>query len=398
MKLYWSLLLLWVIGVYSFAPVRRISVSQSNRLTLSMQDGPVTIFKSRYGDNKYLQTLKSSAGFTKTLWDFSRPHTILGSGISILCIYLFAIPANLWLTAPFRNSMIQSMIPSLLMNLYITGLNQLTDVDIDKINKPYLPLASGELDYTHGVLATLLSGALACYIGKAAAFPLAMTLYGSALLGTIYSIPPIRLKRFPLFAASCIVAVRGSLVNLGFFLQARHQILGQVVGNNIKDLFTYAYRSCPESLLLSMFFAMFGMIIAIMKDIPDIVGDRLFSVKSFSVRLGAKRMFALTQKLLHSLLVLGSIGCLLGVMASLAGLFPSLLPLILVNNTFILKSGNFTIMFCRALSTVFFALMSQDVQRRAIHVKPEISQSIYEYYMHLWTVFYASYAVLPFIR
>lgn len=39
----------------------------------------------------------------------------------------------------------QAMIPALLMNIAIVGFNQLTDVDIDKVNKPYLPLASGEL-------------------------------------------------------------------------------------------------------------------------------------------------------------------------------------------------------------------------------------------------------------
>ena len=32
-------------------------------------------------------------------------------------------------------SLIESAIPALLMNIYITGLNQVTDVEIDKINK-----------------------------------------------------------------------------------------------------------------------------------------------------------------------------------------------------------------------------------------------------------------------
>lgn len=39
----------------------------------------------------------------------------------------------------------QAMIPALLMNIAIVGFNQLYDVEIDKVNKPYLPLASGEL-------------------------------------------------------------------------------------------------------------------------------------------------------------------------------------------------------------------------------------------------------------
>ncbi len=41
--------------------------------------------------------------------------------------------------------LLQALLPALLMNIAIVGLNQLTDVEIDRVNKPYLPLASGEL-------------------------------------------------------------------------------------------------------------------------------------------------------------------------------------------------------------------------------------------------------------
>ena len=40
-------------------------------------------------------------------------------------------------------------------------------------------------------------------------------LANTGLLGTAYSLPPFRLKRFPILAAFCILVVRGSLVNLG---------------------------------------------------------------------------------------------------------------------------------------------------------------------------------------
>lgn len=36
------------------------------------------------------------------------------------------------------------------MNICIVGLNQIFDVPIDRINKPYLPLASGELSMRMG--------------------------------------------------------------------------------------------------------------------------------------------------------------------------------------------------------------------------------------------------------
>ena len=52
--------------------------------------------------------------------------------------------------------------------------------------------------------------------------PLLAVTIGSALLGTAYSLPPLRLKRFPVFAALCIIVVRGTLVNLGFYAHAAH--------------------------------------------------------------------------------------------------------------------------------------------------------------------------------
>ena len=41
--------------------------------------------------------------------------------------------------------MVVSLVSALLANVSIVGLNQIYDVKIDKVNKPYLPLASGEI-------------------------------------------------------------------------------------------------------------------------------------------------------------------------------------------------------------------------------------------------------------
>ena len=46
---------------------------------------------------------------------------------------------------PAAVALTQALVSALLMNVCIVGLNQLYDVEIDKVNKPYLPLASGEM-------------------------------------------------------------------------------------------------------------------------------------------------------------------------------------------------------------------------------------------------------------
>ena len=74
--------------------------------------------------------------FPLVLWRFTRPHTLIGSALAIPSIFLLAAPTyNSFFTLRTLVALVYAAVPSLLMNLYITGLNQITDVEIDKINK-----------------------------------------------------------------------------------------------------------------------------------------------------------------------------------------------------------------------------------------------------------------------
>jgi homogentisate phytyltransferase/homogentisate geranylgeranyltransferase len=192
----------------------------------------------------------------------------------------------MWRTTKFIEPLVASLIPSLFMNLYITGLNQVTDVDLDKVNKPYLPLASGALSKQDGTAIVVLSLLLSVLFTYSQQWPLQACVFGSGILGTVYSLPPFRLKRFPLLAAFCILVVRGSLVNMGFYLQAKVAVLGAKIPSLLE-----ACRLYPESVVLTAFYAIFGVVIALMKDVPDIHGDRKFGIRTFSVKVGAETMF-----------------------------------------------------------------------------------------------------------
>ena len=178
-------------------------VTQTNKMPNSLH---VMHDAARVGQSK-LVNRKPATGITgllqqgKIVWDFTRPHTIIGSCISVVCLFLFAVPSSKWNQKIFIDSILGALTPALFMNLYITGLNQLSDIKIDEINKPYLPLASGKLSRTNGLFIVLGSLLLSLWNVQKAAWPLQFTLLGSALLGTLYSLPPFRLKRFPLLAA-----------------------------------------------------------------------------------------------------------------------------------------------------------------------------------------------------
>jgi homogentisate phytyltransferase / homogentisate geranylgeranyltransferase len=314
--------------------------------------------------------------FPLVLWRFTRPHTIIGSALAIPSLHLIAAPtlaaACTWTTV---QSIAYATVPALLMNLYITGLNQMTDVDIDKVNKPDLPLAAGHLHMKTAlwIVVTSLVGSL-CWGSASQQWStpgLQVALWTSGLLGTLYSVPPIRLKRFHVWAAFCIVAVRGAVINAGFYAHAQAAAFGMPGMTVGQCLLTQ-----PRCWGSSLFFAVFGLVIALMKDVPDVLGDRLANVKTFSVRLGARQVFHGMRRLLTGLFVASGIG------------FARVAWQATTTET---RVG-------RIVTAVAALGAGWSVRQQAMPVDPSNSTQVYQYYMHLWKLFYLSYFVLPFAR
>ena len=152
-----------------------------------------------------------------TLWRFSRPHTIIGSTLSIVAIFFIAA-RNVLIEGPELQLLLLSLLSALACNIYITGLNQWSDIEVDKINKPWLPIASGELSKKNAFRIVAICGFLSIII----TFRFSVFFTGLILLilaiGTAYSLPPLKFKRNHIAAASAIALVRGLLVNVGFYL------------------------------------------------------------------------------------------------------------------------------------------------------------------------------------
>ena len=112
----------------------------------------VTRAKTKYRPPK---TPFSWGRWLQALWAFSRPHTIVGTTLSVGALGIMALvlpgPERLSESLPaLMLAMVVALIPSLCANVYIVGLNQLTDIAIDRINKPQLPLASGAFSVATG--------------------------------------------------------------------------------------------------------------------------------------------------------------------------------------------------------------------------------------------------------
>ncbi len=284
------------------------------------------------------------------LWQLARPHTIIGTTISGASLFILAnagganTPAN-WPVLAL------ALFPAWLANIYIVALNQITDVEIDRVNKPYLPLPAGELSLKTVRNITALTG-----VGSVAfSIPQGPFLAGvviiSLILGTIYSVPPIRLRRFPFWASFCIFSVRGVLINLGIYLH-----FCQKLGLKLSIP--------PEILALTLFILLMSLIIAWFKDIPDISGDRQFDLHSLALSLGGERVFRI-------------------------GIW------LITGGYFFLIAG--TIFFVPPHHRIFFAISHLFILGfllfRSRKVSVNNNESFFKFYLLIWKLFYLEYVI-----
>lgn len=100
----------------------------------------------------------------RALYKFTRPHTIRGTVLASIAGTIralvdtpgFSLADAQWSVRLPRA--IIGMIALLLGNAFIVGINQIFDEGIDKLNKPFLPVASGEMSTRFAWVAVLSSG------------------------------------------------------------------------------------------------------------------------------------------------------------------------------------------------------------------------------------------------
>jgi len=280
------------------------------------------------------------------LWRFGRPHTLIGTALSIIGLFLIAVAEDA--SAGGVGDLLATLIAGLTVNIAIVGVNQLTDVEIDRINKPWLPIAAGDLSVRSARIIVA-----ACTV-----IPLAMALTQGAVetiavaaglaVGALYSLPPIRLKRFPVAASLCITGVRSLVVNLGVYWH-------------------FAGDISPPVWALCLFVLPFSFAIAVLKDVPDLEGDRQYSIHTFTVRLGPERVF----------------GIGLAALAIAYGGMIVLGPLLLADSVqpVVLALGQLA-----AAALLWYWSRQADPRDRV---------SFTRFYMRVWALFFLEYVLMP---
>lgn len=241
-------------------------------------------------------------------------------------------------------------------NIFIVGLNQVADVNIDKINKPYLPIPSGELSLHQAKMivytALILSLALALYISPYLFAIIAL----SNTIGWAYSTQPLFLKRHHLTAALAISIIRGVIINLGGFL-----VFNYLVNNSLE---------IPQDVkILTIFIVVFSIAIAWFKDLPDMEGDARYNIKTFALLYSPK-----TALVAGSLLVVS------------AYLFTIYVKLIFFLSADVPSLETKVLLFGHIVLFILFVI-------NAFSVRLSERRSINKFYKRFWWFFFAEYIV-----
>ena len=213
----------------------------------------------------------ATPGALVVLWRFSRPHTIIGTALSVVGLYVIAAAEPD--AAPGVGDLLATLVAALTVNIAIVGVNQITDVEIDRINKPWLPIAAGDLSLgaARVIVARLHARSRSRWRSRRApSRPSRSPPASRSARSTRCRRSGSSASRSPRRCAS--PASAALVVNLGVYWH-------------------FAGEIAPPVWALCLFVLPFSFAIAVLKDVPDIEGDRRFAIRTFTVRLGPERVF-----------------------------------------------------------------------------------------------------------
>ncbi|KAH9798894.1 homogentisate phytyltransferase 1 [Citrus sinensis] len=255
---------------------------------------------------------------------------------------------------------LKSMVPAILMNIFVTAINQLSDVEIDKVNKPHLPLASGDFSIGEGVAIAVISTMTSVAMGiMLRSPPLFIGLITWWIVGAAYSIdlPLLRWKGSPLMAAVTIMILNGLLLQFPYFVHVQKYVLGRPLEFTKPLLFAAA------------FMGIFNIAIAFVKDLPDVEGDKEFGLRTLPVILGKEKVFSISVSML-----------------------------LMAYGAAILTGASSPFLLCKLVTMIGHSVLGFILWHQTRTIDLSDAKSMQSLYMFIFKLYYAEFFLIHFIR
>ena len=200
----------------------------------------------------------------------SRPFTLLAPFAGFVSGGIVACYMNLSPAAPgFADDALQSRFwlgaaGGALLNVFANAINQIYDIEIDRINCPERPLPAGRMTKKQAGIFGAVALAAALALGAAVNLWLLLVFAAAAATTWCYSAPPARTKARGLWANATIALARGVLIPVAGWTAVAPP----------------AYPT-PWAIGAIMGFFLFGA--ASTKDFSDVEGDRANGIKTLPV-------------------------------------------------------------------------------------------------------------------
>jgi 4-hydroxybenzoate polyprenyltransferase len=208
--------------------------------------------------------------------EFARPFTLVAPALGFFSGAVTAIgaaPTEPWTWAVLEPGLIGAAMAAV-FNAGSNALNQIYDLDIDRINKPRRPLPSGRMSmadaWTFTIVAYVLTLVLAWMVAPGGRHECFWIVLIAVVATIIYSMPPLRTKQRGMWANITIAIPRGVLLKV-----AGWSAVKTIVG--------------VEPWFIGSIFGLFLLGASTTKDFADMEGDERGGCRTLPIVHGVRK-------------------------------------------------------------------------------------------------------------
>jgi 4-hydroxybenzoate polyprenyltransferase len=210
------------------------------------------------------------------LLEFSRPFTLVAPALGFAsgaATAAGAAPREPWSTDLLLYPLV-GLVMAAVLNAASNALNQIYDLEIDRVNKPKRPLPSGRLSlgdaWIFTAAAYVVALALAWLVAPGGRHECFWIVLVATAITVLYSVPPFRTKRLGIWANVTIAVPRGVLLKVAGW-------------SAVKTIFG------AEPWFIGAIFGLFLLGASTTKDFADIEGDARGGCRTLPIVYGVSR-------------------------------------------------------------------------------------------------------------
>ncbi|HET7217174.1 MAG TPA: UbiA family prenyltransferase [Vicinamibacterales bacterium] len=212
-----------------------------------------------------------------SLWfEFSRPFTLVAPALGFASGAVTAAgaaPRETWSGALVLYPLI-GLTMAAVLNAASNALNQIYDLDIDRVNKPKRPLPSGRLGigsaWTFTLITYIVALILAWFVEPGGRHECFWIVLVATAITILYSVPPFRTKRLGIWANVTIAIPRGVLLKVAGWSAVKTVL-------------------AVEPWFIGSIFGLFLLGASTTKDFADMEGDARGGCRTLPIIYGVKR-------------------------------------------------------------------------------------------------------------